>query len=209
MALVSCQYAPCFQRARRLRSNPSGVRRPVLTPRPLLFQRKTTPTRNPASRRGSLQAGTDREFPADARVWADPSLCSATGVERPNASPLATTDRPPVMNGRHLVSRSERTQCRDAFTDTSLAVADGAEARQQLARRAPLCLSARRFQLSGGFQAGYVGDTSARVRCCARFASPSFVDMATVFRESLPSLIYRSRYNVNQAGKELQWIMPN
>src|SRR5436189_2466048 len=55
-------------------------------------------------------------------------------LNRPNASPPATTDRPPVMNGRHFVSLSERTKCRDAFTDTSLAVADGAEVRQQLVR---------------------------------------------------------------------------
>ena len=32
MALVSCEYAPCFQRARRLRSSLSGVRGPVLMP---------------------------------------------------------------------------------------------------------------------------------------------------------------------------------
>src|SRR5215831_15170123 len=54
-----------------------------------------------------------------------------------------TTDRPPVMNGRHFVSPSEEPKCRDAFTEKSISVADDAESTQQLVR----CSTAGKFRI--------------------------------------------------------------
>ena len=74
-ARAACEYRPCFHRARRLRSSPSGVRGPVLLPpcirhRPFRIAgaRQAVPRRVRAPHRGAV-AGSPGGLPCRNQPW--------------------------------------------------------------------------------------------------------------------------------------------